>query len=208
MKIILTKFAIDRHFDSDKAGTTINDRAPRDFEQEVNEAVLPEYAWKGNLQWRDGYAPFCKLLFLDNWTDAHAGTMPIEGHTERFLKSGYNARKEDELPVLVRWFEGIPIETSELLARDFITIPRAKYLCLVLYNKEQLAKEETDIGDANWGIVAILGQLHNNEEPMTPVTAMRNALGIDEGGSGVPLDRKAYLRSVEFWDTHAAVKVI
>jgi hypothetical protein len=32
---------------------------------------------------------------------------------------------------------------------------------------------------------------------------MRNALGVDEGGSGVPLDRAAYLRSVAFWSAHA-----
>jgi hypothetical protein len=32
---------------------------------------------------------------------------------------------------------------------------------------------------------------------------MRNALGVAEGGSGVPLDRDAYARSVEFWSRHA-----
>ena len=34
-------------------------------------------------------------------------------------------------------------------------------------------------------------------------TMLRNALGVDEGGSGVPIDRAAYARSVEFWRTHA-----
>ena len=32
---------------------------------------------------------------------------------------------------------------------------------------------------------------------------LRNALGVEEGGSGVPLDRTAYLESVEFWNHHA-----
>jgi hypothetical protein len=41
------------------------------------------------------------------------------------------------------------------------------------------------------------------ETPMAPITMMRNALGVEEGGSGVALDRGAYLRSVEFWSTHA-----
>jgi len=49
--------------------------------------------------------------------------------------------------------------------------------------------------------------MHNNEEPMPPVTMMRNALGVSEGGSGVPLDREAYRRSVEFWENHAVAKV-
>ena len=60
--------------------------------------------------------------------------------------------------------------------------------------------------DADWGVVAILGQSHPNEEPMKPETMIRNSLGISEGGSGVPLDREAYLRSVEFWEKHATVK--
>jgi hypothetical protein len=32
---------------------------------------------------------------------------------------------------------------------------------------------------------------------------MRNALGVDEGGSGVAIDRDAYRRAVDFWSTHA-----
>lgn len=32
---------------------------------------------------------------------------------------------------------------------------------------------------------------------------IRTALGVDEGGSRVPLDREAYRRSVAFWDRHA-----
>ena len=41
------------------------------------------------------------------------------------------------------------------------------------------------------------------EIPMAPITMMRNALGVEEGGSGVPLDRDAYRRAVEFWDNNA-----
>lgn len=41
------------------------------------------------------------------------------------------------------------------------------------------------------------------EIPMVPVTMMRNALGVAEGGSGVPVDREAFRRSVEFWERHA-----
>ncbi len=32
---------------------------------------------------------------------------------------------------------------------------------------------------------------------MAPIAMMHNALDVDEGGSGVPLDRRAYQRSVE-----------
>lgn len=188
MNIVLTEFAIDRHFDPDldSAGTVIADRLPEQFEKELHEH-------RAKIQ--QGYAPFCKLLFFENWTDAKTGTLPITPRNEKFLRSGYRNRRPEELPVLARWFEGLP------------DVPKAKYLGLVLYSKEQLEKEGTPI-DADWGVVAILGQLHSEEEPMTPLTAMRNALGFDEGGSAVPIDREAYQRSVEFWNAHATVKVV
>jgi len=103
-----------------------------------------------------------------------------------------------------RWVE-LPIEK-----------PKAEWLMLVLYSKEQLEKEanlEKEINNedyfsfnADYGIVAILGQSHPNEEPMKPETMIRNALGIEEGGSGVPLNKEKYLQSVEFWDKHVTVK--
>jgi len=60
--------------------------------------------------------------------------------------------------------------------------------------------------DADYGVVAILGQSHSNEEPMKPETMLRNALGIEYGGSGVALDKDKYLESVAFWDKNATVK--
>ena len=40
---------------------------------------------------------------------------------------------------------------------------------------------------------------------MTPITMMRNALGKEEGGSGVPLEREKYMESVKHWQTHAVI---
>ena len=40
---------------------------------------------------------------------------------------------------------------------------------------------------------------------MQPITMMRNSLGRDEGGSGVPLGRDEYRKSVEYWEAHAAI---
>lgn len=44
--------------------------------------------------------------------------------------------------------------------------------------------------DAPWGIVSIKPQDVNHELPMQPITMMRNALGKEHGGSGVPLDQE------------------
>lgn len=40
---------------------------------------------------------------------------------------------------------------------------------------------------------------------MNPITIMRNALGTEHGGSGVPIDVKAYNESVDYWQTRAPV---
>lgn len=53
--------------------------------------------------------------------------------------------------------------------------------------------------DYDWGIISIKPQDVDYEIPMLPITMMRNAVGKEEGGSGVPLVRELYLQSVEFW---------
>ena len=40
---------------------------------------------------------------------------------------------------------------------------------------------------------------------MQPITIMRNSLGPDEGGSGVPLDRQKYEESAAYWSERAAI---
>ena len=57
-----------------------------------------------------------------------------------------------------------------------------------------------------WGIVSIKPQTVDREVPMQPATMLRNALGLDEGGSGVKLDRAKYREAVDFWSAHAAVQ--
>ena len=48
--------------------------------------------------------------------------------------------------------------------------------------------------DAPWGIVSIKAQDVDYELPMQPITSMRNALGEEHGGSGVPLNRDEYMK--------------
>jgi hypothetical protein len=90
--------------------------------------------------------------------------------------------------------------------------PIAKYLDLILYSREQIEKENEAMGQsassgekAPWGIVSIKAQDVEGELPMTPMTVMRNALGKEEGGSGVPLDREKYMEAFEYWKDHATV---
>jgi hypothetical protein len=41
---------------------------------------------------------------------------------------------------------------------------------------------------------------------MQPITMMRNALGRDQGGSGVPLEIEKYKESVAFWSKYVSIK--
>ena len=181
MSIVLTPFARTRLFPRDPRRNTIQDCTPEDFERRLNDEA-PEWIL-------DGYAPFCKLHVHRNWTSTRCLTAPITDGNRHRLRSAYEARSRAELPVLVRWFEGIEP-------------PVANWLVAILYSREQLAKESTPIA-ADWGIVGCLYTAEPEEMPMAPITMMRNALGVEEGGSGIPLDREAYRRSVEFWENNA-----
>lgn len=177
----MTDFARRRLFPGDGRRTAIQDISAEAFVERLNSeapvAVLP------------GYAPFCQLHVHRNWTTTRCSAIPITSDNRHQLRSAYEARTPAELPVLVRWFEGLEP-------------PVANYLVPILYDRDQLAKEGTAI-TADWGIVGCLYTMEPAEIPMVPITMLRNALGVEEGGSGVPIDREAYKRAVAFWNSHA-----
>lgn len=57
-----------------------------------------------------------------------------------------------------------------------------------------------------WGIVSIMGTVLPHPDPLVPITIMRNALGVEEGGNGETLNRKVYNESVDFWSKYILVK--
>lgn len=181
MSIELTEFARARLFPKDGRPTAIRDCTPEAFIERLNTVapvkVLP------------GYAPFCVLHVHHNWTSTRCSVVRITERNRHLLRSAYEARTREELPVLVRWLEGVEP-------------PVARYLIPILYDRAQLAREGTRI-EGDWGVVGCLYTMEPEELPMAPITLLRNALGPEEGGSGVPLDRAAYLRSVAFWSEWA-----
>lgn len=60
---------------------------------------------KDNGGLHNGYAPFCKHLFIENFTDAIGSYTKITKENEQFMRSAYEARRENELPVLNRWID-------------------------------------------------------------------------------------------------------
>ncbi|WP_420429461.1 DUF3228 family protein [Algiphilus sp.] len=181
MTVALTEFARARLFPRQSRRNAIRGTDAAAFEQYIN-AHSP-------MKVLEGYAPFCQLWVYSNWTETRCATIPITKENRHLLHSGYEARNSKELPVLNRWFEGIEA-------------PVAQYLIVIVYDREQMAKEGDRI-DADWGVVGCLATAEPEEIPMAPITMLRNALGVEEGGSGVPLDRDAYLKSVAFWEQHA-----
>lgn len=180
-RIVLSRFARRRLFPTDGRRNAITGTDAESFEAYLN-GHEPE-------QVLEGYAPFCKLHVHRNWTTTQCAAVPITDENRQLLRSGYEARNSEELPVLVRWFAGLDA-------------PRAEYLIVILYDREQMHKEGDHI-EGDWGVVGCLGTLTPEPTPLNPITMMRNALGVEEGGSGVLINREEYLQAVAFWDAHA-----
>ena len=87
------------------------------------------------------------------------------------------------------------------------SVKKAEYLDIILYSKDQIIKENQAQGsedpninvEYDYGIISVKAQDENRELPMQPITAMRNSLGKEYGGSGVDLDFVKYKESVDFW---------
>ena len=167
-----------------------------EFEKKVNEAYSED-------KLVEGYAPFCKHLFVENFTEAKSMFLEITPENEHLIKSDYEARAEYELPVLTRWFPAEKVQAN-----------KAQYLDIILYSREQIQKENSATGAQNpnseveydWGIVSIKAQDVAKELPMAPITMLRNALGKEEGGSGIPLDKDKYRQSVDFFKKFAIIR--
>ena len=152
---------------------------------------------------KPGYAPFCKHLFMENFTTATSGTAEITEENKGKLESGYEARRENELAVLARWFP-----------KDSFKADVAKYLDIILYSKDQVQEENKAMGtedpnkdiDYKYAIISVKPQDVDHELPMQPITMMRNSLGKEYGGSGVPFDQDKYKESVEYWQKNALIK--
>jgi hypothetical protein len=193
----LDEFAQRQWDDPDYSGTII-DFNKREFVQKIHDY----HTTAQNYPLVDGYAPFCKHVFVPNFVDAKISTVKITKENEHLMKSGYSSRSANELAVLTRWFT----------TKDVKEVKTSKMLDIILYSREQLVKEREATGKTNintplpnapWGIISIKAQDEAFELPMQPITMMRNALGKTEGGSGVPLDKSKYDASVEYWRNHA-----
>jgi hypothetical protein len=195
-----------RQWDSNYVGTRLINTG---ITPEILEQVCNDYLQQGKGTLQPGYAPFCKHLFLPNTLSDKLKSSVVEITKENvhLLKSAYEARTPKELPVLVRW-----MESKDLPGGSVDALPKAKWLDVILYSREQIRKENEATGtptaetDAPWGIISVKSQDDPFELPMTPITMMRNALGKEEGGSGVTLNREEYDKAVKYWENHVFIR--
>jgi hypothetical protein len=192
----MDKFGMRQFIDPNYLGTKIN------YDSSAFADKINEYYESGDYPLVEGYAPFCKHLFVPNFVGpTKCDYVIIADDNKHHIETDYIARTPIELPVLSRWIDKSKVEA-----------PDATFLDIILYSREQiilenLAQNETPPdSDAPWGIICVKGQTCDYELPMQPITALRNALGAEEGGSGVPLDKEKYRQSVEFWKKHCSIK--
>jgi len=91
-RIAMTDFAL-RNWQPAASGTLVEGITPDDLAARCNRALA------GAAALVDGYAPFCKHLFLANDTPTRAGFAPITAANAGALRSGYRARREGEMAV-------------------------------------------------------------------------------------------------------------
>ena len=191
MSIQMSHFA-KRQYDTSFPGVKLS---PTMVEELIEMAKSPEII-------SPGYASFCEIRTLKNrdikgrviFESFKATTVEKQRALDQgaTLHTAYEARSEQELPVLVEWITGIKAQA-------------ASYIHLILYSREQMAKEKDPI-EADWGIVSVSASMTALVEPMRPITALRNALGVSEGGSGSPIDKKAYQDSVCYWSKYIMLR--
>jgi hypothetical protein len=148
---------------------------------------------------------FCKYLVIPNDFDIKCAVREITLDIYPYIRTDYVQRTPKELAVLTR-FAQLPPGFKNT---------NSEYVVLVLYSRDQLEKEFKPSentpefyfdNSVEWGIVSIMGTIKPYPDPLVPITIMRNALGVDEGGNGEKLNKKTYDESVEFWSKHILVK--
>lgn len=91
----LDDFCIRQFDDPNYSGSRISyDKA--EFVAKIHEAH------KNGAGLVDGYAPFCKHVFVENFVGAKVGALEITDKNKHLIHSGYTKRRPEELAVLTR----------------------------------------------------------------------------------------------------------
>lgn len=191
---------VNRQFSQGFSGTKVDLEIKDQLLETINDAFVNTNRQLLNSDWN-----FCKYLVIENTFDVKCAVREITLDIYPYIRTDYVQRTPEELAILSRFAQLPPGFKSQ----------KANYIVLVLYSKRQLEKEfkpkeegqEFYFDDSvEWGIVSIMGTMEPKPDPLVPITIMRNALGIEEGGNGETLNKDSYNESVEFWSKYILVK--
>ena len=192
---------VTRQFSQNFSGTKVDP----EVKDELLEVINDTYQYALSETMLDSEWSFCKYLVLPNEFGVKCAVREITLDIYPYIRTDYSQRTPEELAVLTRYVQLPPgFKSAE-----------ANYIVLVLYSKEQLQKEfkpkeegQDFYFDDNveWGVVSIMGTMEPKPDPLVPITIMRNALGIKEGGNSMPINIIEYNKSVEFWRNYILVK--
>lgn len=192
---------VNRQFSPGFSGTKID----LEIKDQLLEVINDTYINGDSKQLLNSDWNFCKYLVIKNDFDVKCAVREITLDIYPYIRTDYVQRTPDELAILSRFAQLPPGFKSQ----------KANYIVLVLYSKRQLEKEFKPKEEGQefyfdnsveWGIVSIMGTMEPKPDPLVPITIMRNALGIEEGGNGETLNRESYNESVEFWSKYILVK--
>ena len=194
---------VTRQFSQNFSGTKVNLEIKDELLEVINET--DQYGLGDIGQLLDSEWSFCKYLVIPNEFGVKCAVRPITLDIYPYIRTDYSQRTPEELAVLTRYVQLPPGFKSA----------DANYIVLVLYSREQLQKEfkpkeegqEFYFDDnVEWGVVSIMGTMEPKPDPLVPITIMRNALGVEEGGNSMPINIIEYNKSVEFWRNYILVK--
>lgn len=192
---------VNRQFSPGFSGTKVD----LEIKQELLYVINDTYGLGDIGQLLDSEWNFCKYIVIKNDFGIKCAVREITLDIYPYIRTDYVSRTPEELPILTRFAQLPPGFKGQV----------ANYVVFVLYSREQLDKEfkpkeegqEFYFDDSvEWGIVSIMGTVLPYPDPLVPITIMRNALGVEEGGNGETLNKKIYNESVEFWSKHILVK--
>lgn len=192
---------VNRQFSPGFSGTKVD----LEIKDELLEVINDTYINGDSKQLLNSEWQFCKYLVIKNDFDVKCAVREITLDIYPYIRTDYVQRTPDELAILSRFAQLPPGFKSQ----------KANYIVLVLYSKRQLEKEFKPKEEGQefyfdnsveWGIVSIMGTMEPKPDPLVPITIMRNALGIEEGGNGEILNKDSYNESVEFWSKYILVK--
>ncbi len=205
--VTLDEFCLKQFEKMFKHKIKTNEKFKEDFILNLNIYISNEKNYKSNDMFgclQNSDMNFCKYLIIPNDYHIKTNVIPITMDIYPFIRHGYVARNEKELPVLTRWVE-LPMEFD---------IPLCQNLICVLYTAEQLLKEHIAMGGKEedfdmtyqYRVVSILTSNTDIADPMLPITMMRNWLGEKFGGNGMNIDENKYKKSVEYWSKNIIIK--